>query len=214
MSSRDPVLARGALQAAKEVLSLDDRRKLFSDAVRAEAKATFLRAAESIVLTGDSQSVVDVAALLGGLHDDASHELLWNFASRKVAYEETLIAITWFKDPSDLPRLASLLNAPVKDDAKSRDLASLPGALLRAYGKEALPVLEDAVVNSGYAFVRTGCARELVQQNRPAGFAFLIDAIEQKRFYKPEMMTFLRQQFPELKNADDEGTLAFLRQRL
>jgi hypothetical protein len=77
----------------------------------------------------------------------------------------------------------------------------------------ALPVLERALENSGYVWVRTGCARELILKNRPSGFAFVVDAIEQDRRYKREMIEFVRGRFPELRGADDTAVLAFLKQR-
>jgi hypothetical protein len=92
-------------------------------------------------------------------------------------------------------------------------LASLPYSLHNAYGAAALPVLENALKNSGYIWVRTNCARELIVENRPSGFAFVADAIEKDRFYKREMIQFVRDRFPELRDADDAAVLAFLKRR-
>ncbi len=55
--------------------------------------------------------------------------------------------------------------------------------------------------------VRTGCARELVIAGRPAGFAFIVDAMEGNRSYKREMIEFVRERFPELKSADEGAVL-------
>ena len=130
-----------------------------------------------------------------------------------MAYEQSLIAITWRKDPKDLTGLVAILEAPATGDPLSGELSSLPYALRFAYGKAALPALEDAVKNSGYVWVRTNCARELIIENRPSGFAFVADAIEKDRFYKREMIEFMRERFLELRDADDAAVLAFLKRR-
>jgi hypothetical protein len=130
-----------------------------------------------------------------------------------VAYEQSLIAITWRKDPKDLPGLVAILDAPTTGDPLSTELASLPYALRNAYGAAALPALENALKKSGYVWVRTNCARELIMENRPSGFAFIADAIEQNRFYKREMIEFVRERFPELRGEDETAVLAFLKRR-
>ena len=150
---------------------------------------------------------------LGTMRDERSHQILWDFVQRRVAYEQSLIAIPWRKDLKDLPRLAAILDAPATGDPLSTELSSLPYSLHNAYGAAALPVLENALKNSGYVWVRTDCARELIGENRPSGFAFVADAIEKDRFYKREMIQFLRDRFPELRDADDAAVLAFLKRR-
>jgi hypothetical protein len=107
----------------------------------------------------------------------------------------------------------SNVDAPATGDPLSGELSSLPYALHNAYGAAALPVLENALKKSGYVWVRTNCARELIIENRPSGFAFVADAIEQDRFYKREMIEFLRGRFPELRGEDDAAVLAFLKRR-
>ena len=82
-----------------------------------------------------------------------------------------------------------------------------------AYGDAALPVLESAIQKSGYVWVQTNCARELVQAGRRSGFAFIAQAIEQNKFYRREMVQFVQDRFPELRGADDSKVLAFLKAR-
>jgi len=112
-----------------------------------------------------------------------------------------------------LSRLAEILDEPATGDSLGRELSALPYALHNVYGAAALPVLENALKKSGYVWVRTNCARELIIENRPSGFAFVADAIEKDRFYKREMIGFLRERFPELRDADDAAVLAFLKRR-
>ncbi len=99
--------------------------------------------------------------------------------------EQTSIAITWHNDRADLPKLAALLERPVSGD-QDRSFYGLPYALRRTYGAEALPYLEQSLRQSPSMSVRINCARELAQSNQPSGFAFIVDAIENNRSYKPE----------------------------
>ena len=211
LSSDDPVIVRGAVIAASRVVST--YQQLFSDAVKTRAEDALIAAAEHVVRVGDGQAINDFAAALGAMRDERGHQILWDFVRRRVAYEQSLIAIPWRKDLKDLPRLAAILDAPATGDPLSTELSSLPYSLHKAYGAAALPVLENALKNSGYVWVRTDCARELIGENRPSGFAFVADAIEKDRFYKREMIQFLRDRFPELRDADDAAVLAFLKRR-
>jgi hypothetical protein len=147
------------------------------------------------------------------MRNERSHQLLWDFVQRRVAYEQSLIAVTWRKDLKDLPRLAAILDAPATGDPLGSELSSLPYALRKAYGAAALPVLENALKKSGYVWVRTNCARELILEDRPSGFAFVAAAIEQHRQYKREMIAFVQDRFPELRGADEAAILAFLKKR-
>jgi hypothetical protein len=104
-------------------------------------------------------------------------------------------------------------DAPTTGDPLNTELASLPYALRNAYGAAALPALENALKKSGYVRVRTNCARELIVENRPSGFAFVADTIERNRFYKREMIEFVRECFPELRGADETAVLASLKRR-
>jgi hypothetical protein len=211
LESDNAILVRGAVTAASRVVF--NHHGLFSTAAKTKTEEALLAAAEHIVRVGDGQTITDLASALGGMRDERSHRLLWDFVERRMAYEQALIAITWRKDLKDLPRLAAILDAPMTGDPLNRELSSLPYALRNAYGAAALPVLEDALKKSGYVWVRTNCARELILENRPSGFAFVVDAIEQNRRYKREMIEFVRERFPDLRGADDNAILAFLKQR-
>jgi hypothetical protein len=211
LRSDDPVIVRGAVTAASRVVST--YQQLFSDAVKTRAEEALIAAVEHVISVGDSQTITNFAAALGAMRDERGHQILWDFVRRRVAYDQSLIAIPWRKDLKDLPRLAAILDEPATGDPLSAELSSLPYSLHKAYGAAALPVLENALKNSGYVWVRTNCARELIGENRPSGFAFVADAIEQNRFYKGEMIQFVRDRFPELRGADETAVLAFLKRR-
>jgi hypothetical protein len=46
-----------------------------------------------------------------------------------------------------------------------------------------------------------------------SGFAFIAQAIQEKKFYRDEMVRFLQERFPELRGADDGKILEFLQSR-
>lgn len=204
LKSENPVLLRGAITGVYRLLAVTSVPR---------AEAALIAAVENVVRVGDEQTQVSLAAALGVGRDARGRDVLWDFVKRRVAIGQSVIAITWRKDPSDLARLAALLEAPVTGDPLSGELSSLPHALRRTYGEASLPFLESALKKSGYVWVQTGCARELILAGRASGFLFIAEAMEQGRFYKREMVEFVRGQFPELREADDGAILAFLKQR-
>lgn len=213
LGSSDFVLIRGALAAAQKVLSDRGSKPLYSEAVKAKAEEALIKSVENVMLVGDEQTRNNVASLLGSVPDPRHRDLLWGFVNRRVAVEQALIAITWHKDPADLPKLAQLLESPVAGDPLSRELSSLPYALHNAYGATALLVLERAIQNSGHVWVRTQSARQLISAGSASGFAFVAAAIEENRVYKREMTDFVRSIFPELRMSSESDILAFLKSR-
>ena len=211
LRSDNPVLLRGAITGVNRLLFADP--PLLSAEARARAEDALISAAENVLRGDDPQTGINYASALGGVHDPRARALLWDFISRNVLTDQSLIAVTWLKNPADLPRLAALLEAPARGDPMQRTYASLPYAIHRAYGDAALPVLESAIQRSGYVWVQTNCARELLQAGRKSGFAFIAQAIEQNKFYRREMVQFVQDRFPELKGADDSKVLAFLKAR-
>lgn len=211
LRSENPVLMRGAITGVTRLVFADP--PLLSAAARARAEDALISAAENVLRAGDPQTGNNYASALSGVHDPRAHALLWDFVKRNVLIEQSLIAVTWFKDPADLPRLAILLEAPAKGDTMQGTYSPLPYAVHRAYGDAALPVLESAIQRSGYVWVQTNCARELVLAGRKFGFAFIAQAIEQNKFYRREMIQFIQDRFPELRGADDSKVLAFLKAR-
>jgi hypothetical protein len=155
------VLLRGAITGVNRLLFADP--PLLSPEARARAEDVLISAAENVLRGGDSQTGNNYARALGGVHDPRARDLLWDFVKHNVLTEQSLIAITWLKNPADLPRLAALLEAPAKDDPMQGTYSSLPYAIHRAYGDAALAVLESAIQRSGYVWVQPNCARELVQ---------------------------------------------------
>lgn len=182
------------------------------------AKSDQVALAAAPELIGRSPEVAQLLAeYLGGIKSNSARDLLWQVAERpEPAHEQALIALTWIGDQQDLPRLAELLVKPGDADKYGRDLASLPYHLVRAYGDRAVTYLERAVSESPYAFVRTQSAEELALRGRPIAYRFFLDALENNRFYKQELIGWLKTRFPNEVPAsqDDAGVIAFLKSRL
>lgn len=158
-----------------------------------------------------------LAEYLGGIKSHSARDLLWQVAERpEPAHEQALIALTWIGEAQDLPRLSELLIKPGDADKYGRDLASLPYQLVRTYGDRAIPYLERAVSESPYAFVKTQSAEQLALRGQPIAFDFFLDAVGKNRFYKQELVGWLKTHFAnELPSSTDDATIiAFLKARL
>jgi hypothetical protein len=177
-----------------------------------------LAAAPSIIAHGDSPSAQTLAEYLGQIKTDRARDLLWQIAERRsgAEREQATIALTWIGDERDLSRLADWLVAPGDQDGYGRDRAGLAYMLVHAWGDKSIPYLEKALSDSPYAFVRTQCAEELVLQGRQSAFPFFLDAVENNRFYKQEMLGWLKQHYSSqlLPDADDATVAAFLKSRI
>ena len=211
LQSDNPVLLRGAVIGLGWLLRTKYQRTPAEVETRAES--AILAATERLVKMGDPEILSNLALTLGAMQDDRAHDVLWNFVERGVAREQSLIVISWRKDVRDLARLGSLLTVPATGDPLKTEFSRLPYALRNSYGEAALPFLEDGLQRSGYVFVRTACARELVLAGRSSGFAFILKAIEDNERYRQELTQFVQDRFPEIRGADAGALVAFLKQR-
>ena len=201
LRSPDRVLLRGAVIAAYRLLWKEQSGAM---------ESALLDAEEHVIRTADEQTLSDYACALGAARDHRASRVLWELVSRRIATEQALIAITWRKNPDDLPRLSAAMEGPVRGEELSRQVASLPYHLRNSYGEAATPYLEMALRNSHSGWVRINCARELMQAGKRSGFAFAADGIRENRAYKGEMMQFVRDQFVEMKEADEKTMLEWL----
>lgn len=182
--------------------------------VPAQTDRAVLAVAPNLVKRGgDTQQML--ALYLGEIKSDESLSLLWQLAEGAgTGHEQALIVLTWIAGERDLPRLGELLVKPGDSDEYGRDLSSLPYGLIRGYGDRAIPYLEQAISKSPYAFVRTSSAEELALKGLPVAFSFFLDAVQNKRFYKPELVQWLMDHCGLSRSADDEVVIAFLNARL
>ncbi len=211
LQSDNPVLLRGALLGLGWLLRSDTDRK--PGGVETRAESAILAATEHVIRIGDPEMASNLAVTLSVVRNERARDILWGLVERGVGREQSLIVIAWRKDVRDLPRLGSLLTAPAVGDPRDTGLASLPYAMRNSYGEAALPFLEDGLQRSGYVFVRTSCARELVLAGRKSGFAFVAQSMEGNARCKQEMVQFIRDSIPENQGADEGALLAILKDR-
>jgi hypothetical protein len=62
--------------------------------------------------------------------------------------------------------------------------------------------------------VRTAAAKGLVQLNDRAGWEFFVGVLNDRPFYRGEMVQWLGDVFPALRGANDSTILAYLDSRL
>ncbi len=139
---------------------------------------------------------------LGTTQDPRAHELLWKWQGQGIGADRPIFSLAHFKDPADLPKLGAALLA-TKDN-------SVPYYIHTNFGDSAVPYLEAALTNSADTLVRIHCAEELITARRPSGFAFFAEALGQNRTYNQQLVQFLKDRFPELKNADYARLQAFV----
>jgi hypothetical protein len=152
-----------------------------------------------------------LALYLGEVKSDVARGLLWQLAERT---EQALTVLAWIADDRDLPRLGEWLLKPGHSDTYGRGISTLPYSLIRGYGDRAIPYLEQAISISPYVFVRTSSAEELALKDRPAALSFFLDAVQNNRFYKPELVQWLMDHCGLSQTADDKAVIAFLNSRL
>jgi len=210
LQSNSPVLVNGALRALSGIVLPQDSQVSLD--LRTRTADAMIRAAGNIIQV-DPANINEYVSRLGQVQDERAHDLLWDLVNRRVGYEQALIALTWRKSLPDLPKLAKLPLQPAEGRPLDYQFASLPYALHNAYGDAAIPYLDTLLERSEYTWVRTNCARELILASRPEGFAFVADAIANNRLYRREMIEFLRDRFPELRQADDPAILKFVQTR-
>ena len=156
-----------------------------------------------------------LATYLPGIKSPASRAQLWQQVARgSTDREQALIALTWIADPMDLGRIGDLLVQPGNADPRGTDLASLPYALARAYGDAAIPYLQRALADSPYVWVRTQSARQLALAGRVEAFRFFLEAVTENRFYRAELVSWLRITFHLPDNASEAEVVAFLNERV
>lgn len=205
--------------AAIEALGflVHDAHQVPSSADLSAADGAILRAAPDVISSGDEELKRQLALYLGMFKTPEAQEWLWKIAlAGGSSAEQARIALTWNPQPGDLPHLAALLLTPGDPDPTGRDLSSIPYSILHGYGENAVPWLEKAVTGSPYVWVRAQAAEELARRNDPVAFAFFLDAIEGQRFYRAEMIRFLKDTFPSdlNQNADEPEVVRFLKERL
>lgn len=155
-----------------------------------------------------------VANFLGATRPPAGRALLWKLIEAGLATEQSLICVTWFHDPSDLPRLADFAKQYNPSDPHGYAHSSVVMHMQTQYGTAARPYLRDILAFSKQTWVRTAAAQGLVQLNDRAGWEFFIGVVRQRPFYRDEMVRWLGDVFSVVRDADDAAIITFLESRL
>jgi hypothetical protein len=166
-----------------------------------------LKAAPAILEYGNPHVQQLLAEALGSVKSDASRDLLWKMIESGKSGEQSRIALTWVGDARDLPRLAALLTQA------GSTYTSLPYSLHHAYGDAALPWLDRAARDTKQVGVRIACAQELIMANRVEGFRYLLQAVNESPSTKQGELQFMRDRFPELRDASADAVMAFLKSK-
>ena len=206
--SDDLVLFQGAIAAAGAALS--DSAQIDPE-LRSRIGERVIAAVNGNLGRADAQTANDLIALLGQVHTERAHDLLWSLADRRTGTSQALPAIAWQKDTKDLPRLSAFLIAA--DNQSDTSLASVPNVMRVQFGAESIPSLKDVMTNAKSPVLRVSSAEELIYASDPAGFAFALDAVQQNRQWKARIARFVNDQFPETRNTTDVQLSKFLTDR-
>jgi hypothetical protein len=213
LASDSAILLRGAIVMISG-LSFRPNSPL-SPAVREDAHAAVLDAAERVMQTADSQTAYDYAGMLGRIANARAYQILWNMVEKGIGLGSALHAIARAGNPDDLPRLRRVLESSTAEDSDGSGLYFLPGNLREFYGEDALPYIERALEASPYRRIKLECARELIQANRRAGLAFALAALQgDDRALSIDLSRIVRERFPEAGAADENELITFLQRRL
>jgi hypothetical protein len=207
--SDDPVLFQGAIAAADNALSPS---ATISPDLRSRLEQRLLAAAGNLG-HADAQTVNNLIATLGRIKNERVHDALWSLAENHTGTEQALIAIAWQQNAKDLPRLTAYMTAASSGAQSDQALASVPYAMRTQFGDAALPWLRTVLEKSLPLPLRIQCAGELMRANDPAGFAFVREAFENNRAWKPQIRTMVNDQFPETRGNTDMQMVGFLLDR-
>ncbi len=201
--------AEGALALIGRTRVVDGKVNPIAD----ELAGAVLRAAPGVFERADARVLQELALNLGGIPTRESRDLLWKMVESGASREQAQICIAWLKFPDDLPRLAARMMTVDADDPLGGGSSSLVNALHANYGEAALPYIREALDHSPKQWVRTNSARELASLGDPKAYAFIVEAVEQRRPYAQEMLQVVRDRSPDLSRAAEADVLEFARRK-
>jgi hypothetical protein len=82
------------------------------------------------------------------------------------------------------------------------------------YGVAARPYLREILASSKQIWVRVASAKGLVQMNDQAGWKFFLEVVKESPFYKAEMVRWLKDMFPTMRDSDDVTILGVLESKV
>jgi hypothetical protein len=201
----------GTAEAAVHVLVIlrDPHFGLSTDTVSRIADA-LTDEVDFIISQRNDKAAWWIANFLGQARPAMGRELLWKLVAAGLSTEQSLSCITWFHDPSDLPGLARIAKQYDSSDPYGYKHSSFVMELQTEYGAVARPYLRDILASSKQVWVRTAAAKALVLMDDRAGWQFFVGVLKQRPSYRGEMVQWLRDAFPAIRNADDAEMRNFL----
>jgi hypothetical protein len=206
-SSSDPVLFKRAITDARNAL---DPTATINPETRSLLEQALIAGVPNLD-RADAQTIDDFVSVLGRIHNERVHDVLWSLADRHTGTEQALIAIASQNDPKDFPRLAVLLIEVPADAPPGKTLSGVPHAMSALAASRSW--LETVLAKAQSPAVRIRCAQELMRVYDRAGFAFARDAFENNLSWKDEIGTVVNEEFPETRDKSDTEMVAFLRGR-
>jgi hypothetical protein len=159
--------------------------------------------------------LTDTLPGLLGIPDETSLEILTGYLYHpdSSVRQYAMNGLSYWPEESVLPALGAILAEPGRS-ADARDfVATLPELLYRNFGDAAVPYLEGALSTGSGDLTARNIALQLMIANDPVGFQFAARVAAQKSDSGIDMIQRLKQQFPELKNADSNTVAAFAERR-
>ena len=203
--SDDPVLFKRAITTARNAL---DPTATTNPETRSLLEEGLIDSVHNLD-HADAQTIDDFVSVLGRIHNERVHNVLWSLADRHISTEQALIAIASQNDPKDFPRLAALLIEVPADAQPGQTLSGVPHAMSALAASWSW--LETVLAKAQSPAVRIRCAQELMRVHDRAGFAFARDAFENRLSWKDEIGTVVNEEFPETRDKSDTEMVAFLR---
>jgi hypothetical protein len=174
--------------------------------------------AQFVISQRNEQAAGWLANFFGATRTPANHTLLWKLVDARLAAEQSLICITWYRDTSDLPRIVAAIVKPAgysdPADPHGYEHFGTVGQLQAYYGRAARPYLRDLLNSSKQTWIRAEAAKSLVEMNDRSGWRFFIEVINQRPSYKDQMVRWLGDHFSTVRNKDDAELLSFLEAKL
>jgi hypothetical protein len=209
MDSADPQRLAGATHFAWMIGFFN-----IDDATRAKLAQGWEKAVQRAFEQRNDSAAHDVLMWLGSKQPPHAHEQVWRFVDAQLAYEQALICITWFHNPADLPKLTAIVVKAEDRDRPGAMQSSIISAMGREYGAASRLFMKQILNEAREGFARTAAAQQLVLINDAAGFQYFRTMLDEHPFYYDEMVQWLKDRFPEIRNADRQRMAEYLERKI
>lgn len=167
-------------------------------------------AGETVVAQRNENAALWLARYLPLSKSSTAHSALWKLIDARLAFEQSLICLTWLHDTQDLPRIAAIVEKYDAADPYGYQNSGVVGDFRYGYGAAVRPYLREIFDNSKQVWVRVAAAKELTLMGDSAGYQFFIDTLREHPFYRNEMFEWLQTAFPAMRGGKEDAMLQFL----